>query len=904
MAAYGAAASLKNTIQHILQSSRISLLSPSPQIIFSADYGAATSLRNELQRILQLFSSSLVSPSPQILLPAYDEMGRLQRVLLELDKTSCSKIRTKVNALDERIKEVVWEFEDLLESHVFHQSLPQLESERDSLSFPVELQSLEHHVDCFVEKIKMMEEEYTYEMENMPEEEGDPISSRIDFGGMIKSKMVGLSDEFQKVRDNLLEDKHYSIIGMAGVGKTTLAKHIFEDPSIRSHFEFRAWVRVGRKCEPNELLRCILAQLDPNAYQMLTQGDDEEEELDGLLKEKLKHKKCLIVLDDVWEGQASNRLTSCLGEKNIGGSVQFLLTSRIQMAFEEGGFQRVRLLNNEESKELLGEKVFGEEGFPLQLEELGEKIAWKCEGLPLIIVTVAELLSKADKTPEYWTEVLIKQRSSVFVDAYNQISEVLLPSYDYLPQYLKMFFLYIGAFPPYLDLWLPMLNTTLSAEVFLQPSGEGSFELFWPTCLDKLSRWHNLVLDTSHEDEYLFGDRKYRVHSCWQHVCRVEASRIKFLHVLQSCDDVIKDQRRLCAHWNSLFCFKQVCDSIKSDCASTVRSLLCYGPYHPYPLPMHAMGLKLLRVLHVVRVRFYHISTEIFKLVCLRYLAITYNGDLPASVSNLFQLQFLIIYRYMIINKRGVQSYMPLQIWDMQELRYLEILGRDLPTPNTNDAALNKLTTLIGVSANSCTMEVLKRIPNLRDLMIEVVLKPYDDDEETSPLSSLSYISKLQNLKALMYEIRNPEIKRQFPTILHLSMFPSSLIMLTLEGLGYPWESLNDIGSLLPKLELLTLKCYAFRGPEWEIKSGSFLNLIDLRIEDTDLVQWRPQHGSLPRLRILRMKHCYKLQQLDLSDDQSSIRSIELVECNPLAVVCTNHLKGEFSFKVKVRSSF
>ena len=60
-----------------------------------------------------------------------------------------------------------------------------------------------------------------------------------------------------------------------------------------------------------------------------------------------------------------------------------------------------------------------------------------------------------------------------------------------------------------------------------------------------------------------------------------EVSKIMFLHVLQSCDDVMKDQRRLCAHCNTLLAFKQVYDA----CASTAHSLLCYGPYHEYPIP-------------------------------------------------------------------------------------------------------------------------------------------------------------------------------------------------------------------------------------------------------------------------------------------------------------------------------
>ncbi|XP_057810240.1 putative late blight resistance protein homolog R1A-10 [Salvia miltiorrhiza] len=864
-----------------------------------AAFGAATSLKNTIQRILQSSRISLVSHSPQILLPAYDKMDHLQNVLLKLDDTSCSKIRTKVNAVDELIKEVVWEFEDLLESHVLPQILPQLESERDNLSFSVDLQSLQHHVDCFVEKMKMMEEDYTNEMENMGEEEGEPISSRIDFGG-IKPKMIGLSYEFQKGRDNLLEDKNYSIFGMAGVGKTTLAKHIFEDPSIRSHFEFQAWVRVGRKCESNELLQCVLAQVDPNAYELLSQGDDEEEELVGLLKEKLKDKKCLIVLDDVWEMKAANCLTNWLREENIGGRIQVLLTSRRNIAFEMGGCERVRLLNAEESKELLGEKVFGEEGFPPQLEKLGEKIAWKCEGLPLMIVTVAELLSKTDKTPEYWTEILIKQRSSVFVAAYNKISEVLFPSYNYLPQYLKMFFLYMGAFRPYHDINLGMLLNLLTVEGFLPPIGEEIVQDFCFKCLRELSEWHHVVVDTTNS---LFSLTTYRVHSSWQYLCEEEASRIKFLHVLQSCDDVIKDQRRLFAHCNTLFCFKQVYDSIESDCASTARSLLCVGPYHPYPVPIQAMRFKLLRVLDALAVRFYHIPIEILKLVCLRYLSLTCNGDLPPSISNLFQLQFLIIDRHMTIKKRGVQSYMPAQIWDMQELEYIQVRGSDLPTPNTDDATLNKLTSLVGVGANSCTREALKRIPNLEHLGIEVELKPYAADDEINPLSCLSYISQLQNLVALRYSIKNPEIKHEFKTI-PLSMFPSSLTMLFLNGLGYPWKYMNDIGSLLPNLETLILECYAFRGSEWEIKPGGFLKLTELQIEDTDLVRWRPQRGSLPKLRRLSMKHCYQLQQLDWSYDHSWITTIELVDCNPSALACAIQLKDKFSFELLVFSSF
>ena len=91
-----------------------------------------------------------------------------------------------------------------------------------------------------------MEAEYNIELTNMSEEEGEPISSRIDFGG-INSEMVGLSLEFERAVDYLIgnEGNRLLVTGMAGVGKTTIAKKVFEDPSIQRHFELRAWVRVG-----------------------------------------------------------------------------------------------------------------------------------------------------------------------------------------------------------------------------------------------------------------------------------------------------------------------------------------------------------------------------------------------------------------------------------------------------------------------------------------------------------------------------------------------------------------------------------------------------------------------------------------------------------------------------------
>lgn len=86
-------------------------------------HGAVISLKNTIDYILHCSHFSLVEPSLDIMQPAYKELQPLQEILERLDSTSISKSRKKVNDVDGRIKERLWEFEDLLESHILSQQI-------------------------------------------------------------------------------------------------------------------------------------------------------------------------------------------------------------------------------------------------------------------------------------------------------------------------------------------------------------------------------------------------------------------------------------------------------------------------------------------------------------------------------------------------------------------------------------------------------------------------------------------------------------------------------------------------------------------------------------------------------------------------------------------------------------
>ncbi|XP_042017157.1 putative late blight resistance protein homolog R1C-3 isoform X2 [Salvia splendens] len=424
-------------------------------------FGAVLSLRNTINNILCCSRFSLVDPSQQIIKGVYSELKPWEEILERLDETSPSKSRKKVNALDGRIKDAIWKFEDSLESLLVQQIPLQFESIPDIVS--ISLQSLQNDVNSLIQTLNDMKKEYIYELENMPQEES--ISSLIGFHGTY-SKMIGLSDQFQQLKADLMrascgwnymgwgDHSCYTLYGMAGIGKTTLAMQIYEDPEIQNKYECHTWVTVGRVPQPiSQISHGILAQLCG-----ITQGD---EEIGDCLKERLDGKNCLIVLDDVWETRVLSFLEDSLLDIP-NGCIRVLLTGRhrklINAYMHNEYSYEVRFLKDEESMDLLCEKVFGDEICPPQLHKSAIKIAKLCEGLPLLIVTVADILSKSkqNRNPTYWKNVAEK-KNSVFTDAYNKISKVLFPSYVYLPQSLKIPFLFMGVFPQ--DYGIPLLRT-------------------------------------------------------------------------------------------------------------------------------------------------------------------------------------------------------------------------------------------------------------------------------------------------------------------------------------------------------------------------------------------------------------------------------------------------------------
>lgn len=817
-------------------------------------YAALISLRYTIQRLMYSSNISIASPGLKMIKSAYRELNFLEKFVERLDNRGSLE---RENDVEGQIREAVFKLEDVLESHVSDQFLSQSESHGDegcSLMISLDSEEMNQEMKSFSEMVKIVKN-YSTETAFHAAEDNYAVSGVVDSGAK-KSEMVELADELRRLKSSLtswMSDQLcvVSVEGMAGIGKTTLAREVFEDPFVCQYFDIRVWVNLGPKYELKRIIRDLLAQMNPGIDRNVREGD---EELIRYLNESLKGKMYLIVLDDVWDLGIRDFVNRGLREDKNGSRV--MLTTRLHKVAIFSyvtSIHRLRFMNKEESWSLLRQNVFGEEWCPPRLEKVGKKIAAICEGLPLAIVTVADHLSKAEKTVEYWNEVA-ERKNSVFKDAFDKMAEVLYPSYKQLPQHLKVCFLYMGIFPENHQILISKLFKLWVAEGFLRISQAKINEILTVEWLEELVS-RSVIIIPQRGSNYRF--KSCKLHAAFRHLCIRESGKNKFLHIINSYSDGlaegIQDQRRLCIHNGVLFGIKDVHDSMASISAS--RSLLCTGPPHPYPVPV-CFELRLLRVLDALAIRFYEFPVEVLKLVHLRYLALTCSGNLPASISLLRNLCFLIVHRHLSCKSLGDWPYLPNDIWDMQELVHLQIMGSNLPNPH--GAVLENLLTLLDVSARSCTKEVLEGVPRLKKLGVQIELEP----DSVDPFCCFDHISHLYFLTSLKCVVVNPELNPDIPTPpAPLPNFPKRLKKLSLSGFGYPWECLRKI-TLMPNLEVLKLRCYAFQGPEWEAREGEFLKLKFLLLEDSDVVGWRADDHSFPCLDRVILHHCYNLEEI------------------------------------------
>ncbi|CAD7705377.1 unnamed protein product [Ostreobium quekettii] len=264
----------------------------------------------------------------------------------------------------------------------------------------------------------------------------------------LPEHLVSLDDKVHAVQDimNHVDTEVVVLVGMGGIGKTTLAKAVYESERSRNNFDEIAWVTMGRDPNILQCLQQIWAQLvsserNPSCSNM--------EDLKSEHLSTLKKKCVLLVLDDVWSVNSLEKLKITVSN----GDSRLLVTSRDMKVARGVGAKvyDVGLLDKNSSLELFCKCAFGMPGIPdekVKYRPFVEQMVMQCAQLPLALQVVGSLAREFRQLAEWEAGVSRLQQSRSLGAVYeDDLLSVLRISYEDLDDFQKAFFFCLVCYP-------------------------------------------------------------------------------------------------------------------------------------------------------------------------------------------------------------------------------------------------------------------------------------------------------------------------------------------------------------------------------------------------------------------------------------------------------------------------
>ncbi|XP_052305778.1 putative disease resistance RPP13-like protein 1 [Populus trichocarpa] len=316
-----------------------------------------------------------------------------------------------------------------------------------------------------------------------PSSHRTPTTSHVDESGVY-----GRDDDREAILKLLLsEDANrespgvVSIRGMGGVGKTTLAQHVYNRSELQEWFGLKAWVYVSEDFSVLKLTKMILEEVGSKP------DSDSLNILQLQLKKRLQGKRFLLVLDDVWNEDYAewDKLLTPLKYGAQGSKI--LVTTRnesVASVMQTVPTHHLKELTEDSCWSLFAKHAFRGENPTAheELLEIGRAIARKCKGLPLAAVTLGGLL-RTKRDVEEWEKIL---ESNLWDLPKDNILPALRLSYLYLLPHLKQCFAYCAIFSKDYSFRKDELVLLWMAEGFLVHSVDDEMERAGAECFDDL----------------------------------------------------------------------------------------------------------------------------------------------------------------------------------------------------------------------------------------------------------------------------------------------------------------------------------------------------------------------------------------------------------------------------------
>jgi len=454
--------------------------------------------------------------------------------------------------------------------------------------------------------------------------------------------IFGRNDDKEVVVNLLLDQQDQQdvqvlpVIGMGGVGKTTLAKMVYNSHRIQKHFELKMWHCVSENFEAIPLVRSIIELATDSRCDL----PDTIELLQRRLQETIGRKRFLLILDDVWnedKHQWEDDLKPLLCSSIGGSGSMIVVTSRSrQVALIMGTLSSHELvcLSEDDSWELFSKKAFSN-GVQEQAElvTIGRRIVNKCKGLPLALKTMGGLMSSKKQIQE-WVAIADGNFSDT-TEGKDEVLPILKLSYKQLSSEMKQCFAFCAVFPKDYVMEKDMLIQLWMANGYIHEEGNMDLAKKGEFVFNELAK-RSFLQDVNVKE--IFGHGYYSAIGCKMHDLMHDLAKdvtdecafaTEFIGKKVSMKDGVRHMQVSSNDMNKTNGFLKP--------ISSLRTLLTHS------MSEDLMGIKLmsLRALQYKWASVIH--KQLINTIHLRYLDISWSNiiRLPDSICLLYNLQSL-----------------------------------------------------------------------------------------------------------------------------------------------------------------------------------------------------------------------------------------------------------------------